>query len=214
MAEAAQELVQLDLLPRIQFYDWEGPAFTYGITTSKESIFTREVLPSGIEFAQRPTGGGVIYHERDIAFGISYSKVAPLADHPVVESYHLLHRLIIEALELDGATLVKESDPNPLRCCQSDHTIYDTLLNGRKVIGSAQRRGKQRIIHQVSLFIAPLPYDKFVDWGMQSDVYKAMQEKVGYIQTALKREEMQERIGGAVMRSHLFWPPREMLEEG
>jgi lipoate-protein ligase A len=152
--------------PIVRFYDWDRPSVTIGYVKKPEAVPER----ARYTVVKRPTGGGIVYHDNEF----TYSVVAP-ASHWIseldrVESYHVIHRVIVRALAGIGLecllsdTKDNSSDRATMRCFTTP-TKYDVLALDaagapRKVAGAAQRRTREGILHQGSISLEIAVTDK------------------------------------------------------
>lgn len=147
--------------PILRIYGWNTPSVSIGYVQSIGAA------PStGYTIVRRPTGGGVVYHDRDL----TYTVVVPAGHHinklDRLESYHVLHHAVLEALEALGhkdAKLSPDEMPPVDRLtmqCFTTPTRYDVMSDGRKFSGSAQRRTKKGILHQGSISLDASGGDK------------------------------------------------------
>lgn len=130
--------------PTIRFYCYKPCAVSVGCFQSIRDEVNIEVCrESGIDIVRRWTGGGAVYHDKEITYGV----IAPLAIFPknIIESYRLICGWIAKALENLGI-------PSEFR------PINDILVDGKKISGSAQtRRGGVLLQHGTLLYDLDLP---------------------------------------------------------
>jgi lipoate-protein ligase A len=160
MDEDYQTLLHLDSKssPSIRFYDWK-PCITYGLLSKPEELIHKNsILP----FFKRPTGGGVIFHVYDIAFGLIISASHPCFSLNTLKNYHFVNTCVIDAIQQmvgrDSLRLAESSDceQNQIRnYCLAHATKYDVVWKGLKVGGAAQRRLNTGLLHQgtVALYL-------------------------------------------------------------
>ncbi|MEX0961781.1 MAG: hypothetical protein WDZ28_02865 [Simkaniaceae bacterium] len=157
------EALKPDDAPMLHFYDWERESATYGYFIKYEQfIDTKKVLKKNIDICRRPTGGGILFHQFDLAFTVLIPAGYPGFSENTLKNYALVNRGVQEAVgsilkENEKAELL-EADPQPLsdRCrhfCYAKPTIYDVMIGSKKVAGAAQRRKKQGLLHQGSISI-------------------------------------------------------------
>jgi lipoate-protein ligase A len=154
----------------LRFYGWSEPTLSLGYF---QSLADRGAHPASASLAvvRRATGGGAIVHHHEL----TYSLVMP-ADSAVFVSnlalYENVHLAIIHALrELDiGASTFAESGlpagevgaanktvdavavDRPFMCFQR-RSDNDLIVNGYKILGSAQRRSREAVLQHGSLLL-------------------------------------------------------------
>ncbi len=137
----------------LRIYSWDRPSISIGYTQHYSSVSAESGKYS---IVRRPTGGGIVYHDRDL----TYTFVVP-AGHALekldrVESYHVFHRAILRTMKMFGLegtlapTAANVADRASMRCFTTP-TKYDVLCGDRKMAGAAQRRTRNGILHQGSI---------------------------------------------------------------
>ncbi len=125
--------------PTIRFYCYKPRAVSIGCFQSiADEVNLEECKKRGIDVVRRWTGGGAVYHDQEITYGV----IAPLKMFPknIIESYRLVCGWIVKALESLGI----EAEFRP---------INDILVGGKKISGSAQtRRGGVLLQHGTLLY--------------------------------------------------------------
>ncbi len=125
--------------PTIRFYSYKPHAVSIGCFQSVRDEVNLEVCKQmGIDCVRRWTGGGAVYHDREITYGV----IAPLNMFPknIIESYRQICGWIVKALE----KLDIKAEFRP---------VNDILVGSRKISGSAQtRRGKVLLQHGTLLY--------------------------------------------------------------
>ena len=157
-----EAIMHLALRPTLRFYGWDPPGISLG-RFQKPGKELRLLQRAGLPAVRRMTGGGAIVHWHEL----TYSLCLPL-DHPLIaditarESYRVLHGPILLVLhELGIAAEARpgaEPDPpdggRPFLCFDRA-TELDLVVAGKKLLGSAQRRARGRLLQHGSLILAP-----------------------------------------------------------
>lgn len=149
--------------PILHFYEWEAPSATYGYFIDPAKHLK---IGSQIALAKRPTGGGIIFHLTDFAFSLLLPASHPNFSQNTLENYGFVNGLVTRAIaplanDSTLSLLKEESDSSP-HFCMANPTIYDVMINGKKVGGAAQRRTKRGYLHQGSIFLA-MPPEGFLE---------------------------------------------------
>ncbi|MCB1111002.1 MAG: hypothetical protein KDK64_08465, partial [Chlamydiia bacterium] len=164
------EKMQPDDAPILHFYEWEGDAATYGYFLDPGKFLDLEAAKQrGLSLARRPTGGGIVFHVSDLAFSVLVPAGFPHFSLNTLDNYDFINSAVKRGVKtfFESAPSLLPEDPTPLdeHCrhfCMAKPTIYDVMLEGRKVAGAAQRRQKQGYLHQGSIAIA-LPKEDFLN---------------------------------------------------
>ncbi len=153
-----RKLFQTFSLPTLRFYRWSKPAVSFGRTQGIDSDIERSFLQRGIMVVGRPSGGGMVEHREDLCFSLFWNKETQSIPWNVKESYNAIHTWIAEGLKELGieTTMACQKDADNGWCFTSA-VCYDLTLNGKKIVGGAQWREKNKALHQGSIQIALNP---------------------------------------------------------
>lgn len=143
--------------PVLRFYQWSPPAISLGYFQKTEGINQAALDKYGISLVRRITGGRAVLHKDDL----TYSIVARAGiDTPlgVEESYHYLCQGILEGLAFLGvkASLGSEKAVAPFPIfCFAVSTRGDITWQGKKIVGSAQKRDGSSLLQHGSILLKP-----------------------------------------------------------
>jgi len=155
--------------PCLRFYQWNPYALSLGYNQTSDCIFIDKLVKAGIDLVRRPTGGRAVLHAEEL----TYSIVIPSTHNLFLDNIHLLYGKINVALkagfEYFGVSTRMEkknrripgSRINP--ACFSSAARSELKYNGRKILGSAQRRYKNAILQHGSILLGPY-HLKIVDF--------------------------------------------------
>jgi lipoate-protein ligase A len=143
-----------DAPPTLRFYSWSPDTLSLGYFQRYEDV-------PGIEKAgavvRRITGGGAIHHVNELTFSFSTSEEDPLYAGKVADSYCRVHDAIAAALKSQGVEArircdsESVSDVEGTGMCFHKSCAQDLVWEGRKGVGSAQRRKDGRVLHHGSI---------------------------------------------------------------
>lgn len=164
--------------PILHLYDWDAPSVTYGHFINPYDLLNKdEVQYLGLKLAQRPTGGGVVFHVSDFAFSILIPASHKGYSVNTLENYAYVNNLVIDVIceftdnrsrpqltQTDGSAF----DADGKHFCMAKPTKYDVILDGRKVGGGAQRRTRYGLLHQGTISLA-LPPEVFLKKVLKPD---------------------------------------------
>lgn len=143
-----------DLRPVLRFYTWEPEALSLGYFQPWAELAPRA---GANVLVRRFSGGGAIHHADELTFSIAASQRHPLFAGEVRSSYERIHALLAAAFtrfgvhaELRGAHALG-SDRSATGMCFHASTPLDLAWDGKKGVGSAQRRSGGRVLHHGSI---------------------------------------------------------------
>jgi lipoate-protein ligase A len=134
----------------LRLYAWDPPGLSLG-------FFQRAAefdCPPGFRLVRRPTGGGAIAHVGELTIALVGRR------RRVDAVYREVNAWVTAAVGKLGIAVGPgngEPEAAPAGLCFDAHTRYDLLAGGRKVFGSAQRRGGDRFLLHGSLVLEPNP---------------------------------------------------------
>ena len=201
--------------PILHFYEWQSPAATYGFFMKPEQLFRHT---DALDLARRPTGGGVLFHLWDLAFSV----IVPANHHgysaDIMKNYKFINDAVLRAVKetLDPSVSVSLLPEDPVALdslskyfCFAKPTIYDVMIDGKKIAGSAQRRKRNAFLHQGSISIAMpsfdfiqkiLPEQAVVTEAMKLNTYFILNEP-SQSQFVDAQEELKKRLFRALQES-------------
>lgn len=152
----ATEVRQGNAPATLRFYGWEIPAVSLGCFQKAAGVNLGFCRDRNIPVVRRPTGGRAILHSDEL----TYSFCAPnlgLFSGGLLDTYRKLSSALKAALESLGIEVtvkteretVKNLTRSPL--CFKSTSYGEVSLDGRKLIGSAQKRWKDGFLQQGSL---------------------------------------------------------------
>lgn len=122
--------------PTIRFYSWNPPAISIGYFQGlREEVDTTKCRGLGVDVVRRITGGGAVFHDRELTYSFVCSEESGIVPKNILESY----KKICNSLVLGFGHMGLQAGFVPLN---------DIVVNGKKISGNAQtRRGKNILQH-------------------------------------------------------------------
>jgi lipoate-protein ligase A len=131
--------------PSLRLYRWNPWAISLGHHQSAGDIDEERCAADGIDVVQRPTGGRAILHAEEL----TYCVVMPAGRRSILDAYNDISAALVEGLRIFGIeTSLQKSqpkfsdeyrDPTSVSCFSSS-ARYEIEVDGKKLVGSAQRR--------------------------------------------------------------------------
>lgn len=149
-----------DAPPTLRLYAWSQPTLSIGRNEPLDAHLNLTRLQQlGIPVIRRVTGGKAVLHGFDLTYSVSGAVLHPEFAGGVLDNYRFLAQGFLRFFaalglqpELQGERLSKDSDAH---ICFTDPAAYEILVEGRKLIGNAQRvrsvrteAGPQRVFMQ------------------------------------------------------------------
>jgi lipoate-protein ligase A len=139
----------------LRVYGWAQPTLSFGRHESVRGRFTPETLErEKIRAVRRPTGGRVLLHDREV----TYSVTAPAPEgQRLKESYRRINAILLDALATLGVN-VAEAPASAARrpggaACFAEPSEGELVVDGRKLVGSAQLREGAALLQHGSILI-------------------------------------------------------------
>jgi lipoate-protein ligase A len=168
-ANMARDEAMLDLVigdpwaAAFRTYGWSEPTLSLGYFQSVSQV-EEEPRWRRVPVVRRATGGGAIWHDREV----TYALVVP-PGHPLTrrsqELYRRVHAAIAGLLVEQGAEPRRRGENVDRRgperrpfLCFNDHDPEDIVIGRMKVVGSAQRRRSGAVLQHGSVLLARSPF--------------------------------------------------------
>jgi lipoate-protein ligase A len=141
----------------VRFYTWAGPTLSMGHFEPQDAVDMAAARADGVPVVRRPTGGRVVLHGDDL----TYTVVLPGDGHAAAqEIYRLVSQVLVGGLATLGARLDikrgRTGRSSVLRKpCFASVSRHEVTHRGRKVVGSAQRRGRRAVLQHGSIPLGP-----------------------------------------------------------
>ena len=198
--------------PILRLYAWECPTLSIGRNEPLDSAFDpQRCAELSIPIVRRITGGKAVLHGSDLTYSVVGGVLAPEFVGGVLDNYRFLAQGFVRFFEQLGlrpelqSASRKPADPH---VCFADPSAYEILIEGRKLIGSAQRvrtvrnedgSSKRVFLQHGSIPLAD-PSETLADLFPHTSV-EALQQQMHSL----------ERLG--VLRRHGFQELRTFLKE-
>lgn len=172
--EAILEAVGKELAPpTLRLYAWQPACLSLGYAQAISDVDLPALASSGWQLVRRPTGGRAILHIDELTYAVIAPHSEPSVQGSVLESYQRLAQALLKALHLLGIPAQAHEisspntsnipNPNPNILPNQNTTLtnlnpicfevpsnYEILVNGKKIIGSAQARRKEGVLQHGS----------------------------------------------------------------
>lgn len=139
----------------LRFYRWDEPTLSLGHFQKPEKLILEERFV-GLPMVRRLSGGGAILHDQEL----TYSCVVP-SNHPITQNpsqlYDIVHNVFVTILADFGVECSfrtkAQTELDSAFLCFLRGDPRDLIIDGHKILGSAQRRRKGAILQHGSLIL-------------------------------------------------------------
>jgi lipoate-protein ligase A len=180
----------------VRFYRWERPTVSLGYSQRVEDVLDLEYCrKNGIDVVRRITGGKLVLHWREITYSIVSSDVS-IFSPTLAESYKRISLALILGLGKMGLR-ARLAGPPPSSYSQGNMPCFaypardEIEIDGRKIVGSAQKRVGERFLQHGSI---PLHGDEGLLDRVSLSSESASRAKIISISEALGKEAAAESV--------------------
>jgi lipoyl(octanoyl) transferase len=144
----------------LRFYGWNPPAISLGCLQDPEKTLDREALTArGIDWVQRPTGGRAILHWNDLTYAVAFPTTCAALGTTITQTYGIisgclmagLARIGIQCTSHDSASEYAATKRETKLPCFLSPNRNEIMVNGKKLVGSAQKRGGKAVLQHGSI---------------------------------------------------------------
>lgn len=145
-----------DSLPTLRLYAWQPACLSLGYAQPYADVEESRLAAHGWEVVRRPTGGRAILHTDELTYSVTTSPDEALMAGTVLESYNRIATALVAACHTLGLLVSMEQHSPPAAAakgavCFEVPSAYEIVLEGKKLIGSAQARKREGILQHGSL---------------------------------------------------------------
>jgi lipoate-protein ligase A len=158
----------------VRFYAWRAPTISLGCLQAARGILAQEVCRErGIGIVRRPTGGRAVLHDEELTYSLCLPLHGFWGGLSVAESFCLIGEGIAAGLRRLGVTATpgkvggaRLATHGRATTCFQVPQMPAILAEGKKLVGSAQRRWEGVMLQHGSLLLG-------VDLEMHQAVFPA-----------------------------------------
>lgn len=155
-------LCQQEKMGFFRLYAWERPSFSFGVSQKITKAVNVDFIESnGYSYVRRITGGKTVLHNDEVTYAVVSSEDIFYKDNDLYKSYMLISNVLVDAFRRLGADAYLSEGSSPALSktnhpCFSFPTPNELEINGKKIVGSAQKRNNKALLQHGSI---PLSMD-------------------------------------------------------
>lgn len=145
--------------PILRIYTWNPYAVSCGYHQKTDSFNHAEIESKGYGLVRRATGGRAILHAQELTYAVVGTSPSELFGNTLHDTYMLINAALIQFLQgmglapdiSDGETLTEAR----ASICFKSAGKHEITVQGKKIIGSAQRRSNGVFLQHGSILCGP-----------------------------------------------------------
>jgi len=158
----------------LRIYSWKPKCISLGYSQEiNELIDEAKAKDLGWDVVKRPTGGGIVFHnEAEVTYSLVTAIDNPRLPKGLASSYKRISEAVIVGLNKIGIMAQIRNPKSEIRnkseiqntksqLCFSYPTEYEIVVGGKKIVGSAQKRGRKALLQQGTIFVRQTPQEAF-----------------------------------------------------
>jgi lipoate-protein ligase A len=137
--------------PTLRIYGWAAPTISIGYLQAPGPF-----MGLGLPVVRRITGGRAVVHSSEVTYSVTGLLSDPLFSGGIMAAYSVISSCIIAALNdagVDASYSRGTAAGERNEACFHSPSRYEVLVDGRKLVGSAQRRLKRAFIQHGSILM-------------------------------------------------------------
>jgi lipoate-protein ligase A len=141
----------------LRVYSWSRPTFSFGVNQKISRALNLEFIRQHDHaFVRRITGGKTVLHDHEITYALATSEDIFFRENDLYRSYLLISQVIARAFENIGVKAMLCSARSSAYS-RTDHPCFsfpapnEIEIDGKKIVGSAQKRDKLALLQHGSI---------------------------------------------------------------
>lgn len=159
----ARDRIENPILPNIlRLYSWSPATLSLGYQQPFESVDREACAEAGVDVVRRPTGGRAVLHVNELTYAVIWRVPFEIS---IQRSHDLIVEALVRSLSELGTRSLEITDPSlsikqayqngqlSNAACFLSTSRHEVTFNGRKTIGSAQRRFGNVLLQHGSILL-------------------------------------------------------------
>jgi lipoate-protein ligase A len=138
----------------LRFYQWQPAALSLGRYQPVGEIDLSACQQLGIDWVRRVTGGGCVLHSAEITYSL-FTTEGQFTSLSVLDFYQWVNRVLVDAFQSLGLEVYLKTEKESVSSsfCFLFSSQYDILAGGKKLVGSAQKRSRGKLLQHGSILL-------------------------------------------------------------
>jgi lipoate-protein ligase A len=148
--------------PMLRLYGWSPACISFGAHEAAQRRFSPEAIAAlGFDAVRRPTGGRAVLHRDDLTYAVALPPDADIGLEGLLAGVHQIFAAALARLGVASQAAPRRRAPAPDGggICFDAPVGGELLLDGAKLLGSAQHQGATGILQHGSLLLADGQHD-------------------------------------------------------
>ena len=149
--------------PTIRIYGWTPPAVSLGYFQKAENAVDLDACKRhGVDVVRRLSGGRAVLHHKELTYSVICREGTSPLGSSVLETYKTISECLVSTLQGLGLQVqwvasrekhAAAQEKDKTASCFSSPSWYEITVEGKKICGSAQKRGDGVLLQHGSLLI-------------------------------------------------------------
>ncbi|MBL8993220.1 MAG: lipoate--protein ligase family protein [Spirochaetia bacterium] len=186
----------------VRIYEWESPTLSLGISQSPNTLNLPYCRSKGISWVQRLTGGKAVLHEKELTYSVAAPLHSVLFGDTLYTAYlriGTILRSFLRDLGIEADMVQNKSPSNAGDICFAMTSIYEIEVGGKKLVGSAQKRGQNAFLQHGSIPVHIRP-DAIRPCLLDSEAETVEALCLSDLKNNLQLNELKEKLASAFRR--------------
>lgn len=183
----------------LRFYTWQRPTLSLGYFQKYKRVVQESfVVHNKIDVVRRITGGRTVLHQHEVTYSLTGSLENEFANQSLRETYGLIARALDAGLKNLGVNRsliqmdsARDRMESRLPQCFVSVSQFEHSADEKKVIGSAQKRSRDRFLQHGSIL---LDFDPHLQNGCIQNSDPEIENRVAPLNRLLRRKIQLEEV--------------------
>lgn len=147
--------------PVFRTYGWQPPGVSFGYTQDPLSEFNLDACRErGVDIVRRMTGGRAVYHHREVTYSVVALENEATLGGSIQQAYQVINQGLATGIaklgvEPDFEKAKFQPDREKVKSpCFTAAARYELTYDGKKMVGSAQRKIENMLLQHGSILLA------------------------------------------------------------